>query len=84
MKLLPAMIIIILVFLGGLIFLKIRRSDASGAWSVRDILRNQTTRMLAIVFLVLLLGLLFKIMGKIALLVGVIIILVSLLTFKRN
>lgn len=74
MKLLPAVIFIILLFIGGLIFLKGRKVS------------QKTRSFMGMPFIILLLlgGIFFIIIGKIAIFLVMIALAVILLTYKRS
>lgn len=74
MKLLPAVIFIILLFIGGLIFLKGRKVP------------QKTRSFMGMPFIILLLlgGIFFIIIGKIAIFLVMIALAVILLTYKRS
>jgi uncharacterized membrane protein len=85
-KLLPAIIFVILLFLAGLLFLQGRTmSGRSG-----DISAGSSGRMakpvpfIALMALVSLLGLLFILLGKIALLISVVIVALFFLSRKKT
>ncbi|MEK6672651.1 MAG: hypothetical protein AABY42_04145 [Nitrospirota bacterium] len=74
MKLLPAVIFIILLFIGGLIFLKGRKVS------------QKTRSFMGMPFIILLLlgGIFFIILGKIAIFLVMLALAVILLTYKRS
>ena len=80
MKLLPAVVVIILIYLAGFLFLRMRQPSRNGG-----LLKNsQTARTAVVVLLLLLLGLLFKILGKVAILIGAILFGLFFLTFRKR
>jgi hypothetical protein len=86
MRLLPAFIAVILVFLGGSVFLLQRGGSLNNAalringWMRKGRLQR-TVILLLLFFLVLFL---LRVMGKIALLIGGILFLIYLLSFQRR
>lgn len=81
MKLLPVMIFIILAFVIAFLFrgynLKKRGYQITG-------LSKKVYRILTIILLIFLVGFLFKFMGKIAILIGAIIAVIALLSFRKG
>jgi hypothetical protein len=81
MRLLPAMMAIILLFLIAFLFkgynLKRQGYQITG-------LSKKATRALTIVILILIVGLLFRVMGKIAVLIGVLIAIIYLMSLKKS
>ena len=81
MKLVPVMLVIILVFLAALLFrgytLRKKGYQITG-------LSGKTKRILTIAVLVLLVGFLFRFMGRIALLIGAIMALIAFLSLKKE
>ncbi len=86
MKLLPAMLFVIALFFGALVFLQTRGpiSRATGLRGIRGPVQKKTKRLLTVVLLFCVFLLLLKIMGKIALLIVGILFLISLLAFKKT
>ena len=84
MKLLPAMLFVVALFFGGLLFLQTRRpvSGAAPLPGMQGPARKKIKRLLTILFLFFVLLFLLKILGKIALLVAGILFLISRLVFK--
>lgn len=75
------MIVIILVFLAALLY----RAQAMKKQGLPITgFPKKAIRVLTIVLLVFLMGFLFKVMGKIAILVGAIIAVIALLTLKKG
>ena len=86
MRLLPAMIVVVLLFLGGLVFLQVRASSRKGGGieGLRMLANHRFARAAAILLLILMTGLLFRIMGKIALLIGVLFFFIYLLSSRKR
>ena len=81
MKLVPVMLVIILAFLVALLFrgysLKRKGYEITG-------FSRKTKRILTIAVLVLLVGFLFRFMGRIAVLIGVLIAVIAFLSLKKD
>ncbi|HAM51164.1 MAG TPA: hypothetical protein DCP92_10930 [Nitrospiraceae bacterium] len=83
MKLFPAALVICLVFLAGLLLRGVtsrnpRHQHSNGS------MNKKAKRTVTIFLLLFVAGLLFRIMGKIALLLGIIILILSALTFRKK
>lgn len=79
------MIFIVFLFIAGLVFLRSRRARTQGQGFKTDFrLSQQAKKTVIIVFLALLLIFLLKLMGKIAVFVFAVILLISLLFLKRS
>ena len=79
----PAALVICLLFLAGSLLRGVTGSNP-GNQRINGFMNKKRKRMVTIVVLFFLAGLLFKIMGKIALLLGVIILVLSAFAFKRD
>lgn len=85
MRLLPAVIAVILVFLGGSVFLLQRGALNNAAPRITGWMRKGGFQKAIILFLLFFLVLfLLRVMGKIALLIGGILFLIYLLSFQRR
>ncbi|MCL5423140.1 MAG: hypothetical protein M1461_11815 [Nitrospirae bacterium] len=85
MKLLPAVIFVIIIFLAGLLFLQGRsvsmRMGFSGASAGQ---MRKTALFIASIALLALFGILFMFLGKIALLIALLVLAIFFLSYKKS